>query len=256
VTLQLAPELLSGFLLALVRSAAWVFVAPPFGTRMFPSQVKVGLAAAITISLGPKLAEQAVPLETVPLITAAVLQLAAGLALGFLGVLLFSAVQAAGGLIDLFGGFSAAQQLDPVSGTHTSIFGRFYHLLAITLLFAIDGHLLLVRGFLTSFEAAPFTDLSLEGLAKLVTGDLGLFFLAAVEIAAPLLAALFLAELALGLLARAAPQMNVFLLGLPLKILLTIGLAALAIPLLPDAVGSLLRPIVDHGLDVVGSGGG
>ena len=77
------------------------------------------------------------------------------------------------------------------------------------------------------------------------------FFTAAIEIAAPLLAALFLAEISLGLLSRAAPQLNVFVLGFPLKILLTLLLAGLALPLLPDAVSSLLEHTLRAGGSVV-----
>ncbi len=251
MTFTLAPALLTGYLLALTRAAAWVFVVPPFGTRRLPTAVKIGFSAALALALGPKLAGLAVPAEAWPLASAALLQVAAGLALGFLGVLLFSAVSLAGGLVDLFSGFSVAQQFDPGTNAEASLFGQFYGVLGTTLLFAIDGHLLLVRGFLTSFDAAPLTRFSPDALAKVLTQDAGMFFLAAVEIAAPLLAALFLTEAALGLLARAAPQMNVFLLGLPLKILITLTLAGLAIPLLPDAVSALVRTTVSQGLHLL-----
>lgn len=251
MTIELAPALISGYLLAMVRAAAWVFVCPPFGNRTVPSTVKVGLAAALALVVGPRLAEQAVPLEAGPLLTAAVLQVAAGLALGFLGVLLFATFSFAGGLIDLVSGYSVAQLFDPGNNAPVSIFGQFYGVLATTLLFAIDGHLLLVRGFLTSFTAAPLTHLSTETLAKLLTGDIALFFVSALEIAAPLLAALFLAEAALGLLSRAAPQMNVFQLGLPIKILVTLTLAGLALPVLPDAVSGMANQVVRQGLGFI-----
>ena len=251
MTIEIAPALVSGYLLAMVRAAAWVFVCPPFGNRTVPTTVKVGLAAALALVVGPRLAEQAVPLEAGPLLTAAVLQVAAGLALGFLGVLLFATFSFAGGLIDLVSGYSVAQLFDPGTSAPVSIFGQFYGVLATTLLFAIDGHLLLVRGFLTSFTAAPLTHLSIDTMAELLTGDLALFFVAALEIAAPLLAALFLAEAALGLLSRAAPQMNVFQLGLPVKILVTLTLAGLAIPILPDAVSGMANQVVRQGLGFV-----
>jgi flagellar biosynthetic protein FliR len=251
VTIEIAPALVSGYLLAMVRAAAWVFVCPPFGNRTVPTTVKVGLAAALALVVGPRLAEQAVPLEAGPLLTAAVLQVAAGLALGFLGVLLFATFSFAGGLIDLVSGYSVAQLFDPGNSAPVSIFGQFYGVLATTLLFAIDGHLLLVRGFLTSFTAAPLTHLSIDTMAELLTGDIALFFVAALEIAAPLLAALFLAEAALGLLSRAAPQMNVFQLGLPVKILVTLTLAGLAIPILPDAVSGMANQVVRQGLGFI-----
>ena len=251
MTIELAPALVSGYLLAMVRAAAWVFVCPPFGNRTVPTTVKVGLAAALALVVGPRLAEQAVPLEAGPLLTAAVLQVGAGLALGFLGVVLFATFSFAGGLIDLVSGYSVAQLFDPGTSAPVSIFGQFYGVLATTLLFAIDGHLLLVRGFLTSFTAAPLTHLSTDALAELLTGDIALFFVAALEIAAPLLAALFLSEAALGLLARAAPQMNVFQLGLPVKILVTLTLAGLALPILPDAVSGMANQVVRQGLGFI-----
>lgn len=251
MTIDLAPALVSGYLLALVRATAWVFICPPFGNRSVPMLVKVGLAAALSLVVGPRLAEQAVPLEVGPLLSAAVLQVAAGLALGFIGVLLFATFSFAGGLIDLFSGYSVAQLFDAGTSAPVSIFGQFYAVLATTLLFAIDGHLLLVRGFLTSFDAAPLTSLSVDTLAELLTGDIALLFVSALEIAAPLLAALFLAEAALGLLSRAAPQMNIFQLGLPVKILVTLTLAGLALPLLPDAVSGITNQVVRQSLDVM-----
>ena len=254
LTFQFDPAMLSGYLLALLRAGAWIAVTPPFGTKMVPPIIKIGFAAALALALGPRIAEQAVPLEPGPLIVAAVLQIAAGLALGFLALMLFSAVQAAGGLIDLLSGLTMASLFDPFTQATSSIFGRFYHLVAVTLLFAINGHVLLVRGFLTSYSAAPLTDIDLDVVGDILTRDFALFFVAAAEIALPLLAALFLADVALALLARAAPQMNVFVVGMPLKVLLAITLAGLALPLLPDAVSSLLNTIVRDGRALVGAG--
>lgn len=252
MTLTLDPTLLSGFLLALMRSGAWLMITPPFGTKMVPVQVKVGFAAALSMLLAPKLAAQAVPLDPGSLISAGVLQIAAGLLLGFLALLLFSAVQAAGGLIDLMSGLTLANTFDPFSHTSASVFGRFYNLLAITLLFAINGHVLLVRGFVTSVDAAPLTQLNVDTIGRIFTHDFGMFFIAAVEISLPLLAALFLADVALALLSRAAPQMNVFVVGMPLKVLLAITLAGLALPLLPNAVSGLLHTILLDGKHLLG----
>ena len=128
-------------------------------------------------------------------------------------------------------------------------------MLATTLLFAIDGHLLLVRGFLTSFDAAPLTSLSVDTMAELLTGDIAPVLRlrpgdrrAAAGRAVP-------GRGGAGLLARAAPQMNVFQLGLPVKILVTLTLAGLALPLLPDAVSGITNQVVRQGLDVVGADG-
>ncbi len=252
--LMIDPELVAGYLLALTRTIAWVMITPPFGTRMISTRIKVGMAAALTLAVGSRLQDQAVDLDAAALLTSAAVQVAIGVALGFIGLLVFAAVQAAGAMLDLFGGFAMAQILDPQSNVQTSLFGRFYNLLAITLLFSIGGHLLLIRGLLRSFDAVPAAGLPTGGMAHILTNDVGLLLVAALEIAAPLLAALFLADVALGLLSRAAPEMHVFVLGLPIKILLTLSLTGLALPLLPGAVASLADRIVRDSLSIVGLG--
>ena len=253
MTASLPVDLVLGFLLAVVRASAWLAVAPPFNTRMIPVQAKVGFAVALAIPIGPRIAEQAPSPEVVPLVTAVLLQVAAGLALGFLTQVVFAAVQAAGELIDLFAGFTIAATYDPFTNANQAVFGRFYYLLTMTLLFALDGHLLLVRGFLDSFAAMPTGIPDLGSVSSVLVDSLGMFFLAALEIAAPVLAALFLTEVALGLLSKAAPQMNVFVLGFPIKILLSLGLVALTLPLLPTALDRLLRTAVRSGGAVMGA---
>ena len=247
MTISANPELLVGFLLALVRASCWLVLVPPFGTRAIPAPVKIGLAGALALPVAHTVALQVPSLdEPAPLIGAVAMQVAIGLSLGFVVFLIFSAVQSAGELIDVFGGFTVAPAYDPMSNAQSSTFGRFYNLVATTLLFVINGHVLLVKGFLTSFQsvsAAP----TLHDLSSGLIADLGMFFLAAIEIAAPLLAALFLAEVALGLLSKAAPQMNIFMVGFPVKILLTLMLTGLALPLLPSTVQSLLTTALHAG---------
>jgi flagellar biosynthesis protein FliR len=245
--IELAPQALTGFLLVMVRAIAWIIIAPPFSMRAIPIQVKLGLAAALAVASGPGMAAESVPLETVPLIGAVLLQVAIGLILGFLTLMFISAVQAAGEMIDLFGGFSISAAFNPLSDSSSGVFGRFYNLLALTLLFAINGHLLLIKGFLTSFDAVPLSGIALTNLSSLFIDTIGQFLLAALEIAAPLLAVLFLAEIGLGLLSRAAPQMNVFALGFSLKIIVALGLAGLALPVLPGAVSSLVENAIRAG---------
>ncbi|HET7488837.1 MAG TPA: flagellar biosynthetic protein FliR [Acidimicrobiales bacterium] len=241
MTLSVAPATLVGFVLVLVRASAWLVTAPPFAGRMVPARVKVGLAAAMAVALGPRIAQGAtVPVDTAPLIGAVVTQVVVGVALGFVAQLVLSAVQAAGGFIDLFGGFTVTAAFDPLSTNHSAVLGRAYQLLAVTLLFAVNGHLVLMQGFLRSFDAVPVSGIHLGGLATVLTRDLALLFVAALEIAAPLLAALFLADVALGLLTRAAPQLNAIMLAFPLKVLLTLALLGFALPLLPGAVHGLL----------------
>lgn len=246
-----APTLV-GFVMALVRAVTWLMVAPPFNGPTVPFRIKVGFAAGLAMALGPRLGEQGVPLETGALIGAVVMNVIAGAALGFIAYMLFMVFQTAGSIIDLFGAFAVSSALDPLSGNQGAVMSRVFNMMATVLLFATGGHLLLVRGFLTSYEALPLDGFRSDRLAEIVTHDMGLFFLGALEIAAPLVAALFLTDIALGLLARAAPEMNVFLLGLPLKVFITVSAAALMFPAIPGALGDLTDQAVRHGLSIGG----
>ena len=241
------PTLL-GLLLGSVRSAAWLMVSPPFATRMVPGTVKAVLAVALALPVATQIGPAVPELSTGALISAVVLQVVTGAALGFVTYLLFAAIQAAGDLIDLFGGFTLAQAYDPMSMSQSSIFGRFHQLLGLVLLFVTDAHLVIVAGFLRSYEAIPVT----EGVAMDVTADalldgISQFFLAALEIAGPMVVVLFLADVALGLLTRVSPQLNAFALGFPIKIFLTLALIGFTFPLLPGAV----EGISDTGADAV-----
>ena len=253
MTASMPTDLVLGFVLAVVRAAAWLMVVPPFNTRMLPTQAKVAFAVAMAIPVAPRLAATAPAPEVGPLVMATLLQIAVGLALGFVVQLMFAAVQAAGELIDLFAGFTIAATYDPFTSANQAVFGRLYFLLAMALLFASDGHVLLVHGFLTSFDAVPSHIPDMQATSGELLTLLSTFFLSALEIAAPLLGVLFLAEVTMGLLSKAAPQMNVFTLGFPIKILLSIGLVGLALPLLPGAVDKLLETAVRSGGLIVGS---
>jgi flagellar biosynthesis protein FliR len=251
VTAELPMDLILGFVLAVARAGAWLAVSPPFNTRMFPMQAKMGFAVALAVPLTPRVAETAPEPEVGPLVVAVLLQVGAGLALGFVTQIVFAAVQAAGELIDLFAGFTIAATYDPFTNANQAVFGRFYQLLATALLFALDGHVLLVRGFLDSFAAVPSGVPDLGAISDVLITSLSGFFLAALTIAAPLLGALFLTEVVLGLLSKATPQMNVFVLGFPIKILLTLLLAGLALPLLPGIVDGLVTTAVRGGSAVM-----
>jgi flagellar biosynthetic protein FliR len=252
ISIPVALDLLVAFLLAMARSITWLLVCPPFAQRGIPRQVRVGLAASLALVSAPRLAQQTVPTEAAELIGSAVAQVLIGGALGFCTVVLFAALQAAGALIDLFGGFEMAQLYDPMSGTGASVFGRFYNLVAVTVLFAANGHALLTRGFLASFDAVPMTELSARAISSIGIDALGRLLVAAVTIAAPLLAALFITEIAMGVVSRAAPQMNALILGLNVKALTAIALVGLSLVAIPGQVQQLLRQSVRAGGALLG----
>jgi flagellar biosynthetic protein FliR len=243
VNVAIPAELLVAFLLTVVRISAWIAVAPPFNSRAVPPMVKVALAVALALPVAPRMVDRAPEAEIGPLVAAILLQVLAGLVLGFIAMILFSAVQAAGELIDLFSGFTVASLYDPLSNSTSSMFGRLHQLIAVTLLFATGAHLLLVRGLVASFDVVPLKA-DAGALPKLMVSQVGRFFISALEIAAPLVLVLFLAELAIGLVGRAAPSLNVLSTSFPLKILLSLSLAGLTLTVLPGALERLVQNIL------------
>jgi flagellar biosynthetic protein FliR len=232
-------------MLGAVRTGAWMMVCPPLNSRLIPGQVKALLSVGLTLPMAPYLTTTVPSLETRDLIFAAALQVFIGAALGFFTLMLFSAIQAAGDLLDLFSGFTLAATYDPFSQSSASIFGRFYNLVALTLLFAGDGHQMILRGFLQSFRTLPLdATFSTETFSRLLLEGIGEMFVAAVQIAGPLIAVLFLADVALGLLNRVAPALNAFQLGFPIKIFLVVSLSGIAIAMLPGALDTLVEKAV------------
>lgn len=244
MVIDVDPTLLAGFLFALVRTGAWIAVAPPFNSNAVPVRVKLAVSVSLAMLLAPTFDAGPEVLETVTFAGMLAYQALVGLALGFTVQLLFAAVQAAGQMIDMAGAFAGASMFDPFSNAASTPMGRLFQMVAITILFASNGHLMLVRGLMASFEAAPLDGLRLDGLAEFLVRDVTTFFVAAAQIAFPMLAALFLAEVAMGLLTRAAPQVNILIIGFNVKVLVLIFLGGLTLAVLPGAVSRIVEQSV------------
>lgn len=243
------------FLLAMVRVGAWVSISPPFNSKAIPPQVKALFSAAIALAVTPALIGSAPSLETGAVVTAVAEQVLIGAAMGFLTMLVFSTIQAAGDLIDLFGGFSLSSAYDPLMQNQSGVMSRFYNLIAITLLFASDGHDLVLRGFVRTFDVLPLDGhLSLKSMTHFLLDHehgISAMFVSALQIAGPLVAVLFLADVGLGLLNRVAPSLNAFSLGFPLKIMLTLALLGSTMMLLPDAIGNAGTGLVHDAIEAM-----
>lgn len=238
-------------LLAGVRIVAFLIIAPPFSHGAIPARIRVMLGLGLAVAVAPTLTAQQ-PLDTGAFIETLIMQVIVGFALGFLIQLAFAALQSAGGLIDLFGGFQLAQGYDPQSLVNGAQFTRLFQITAIALLFTTNGYQMVVAGIVRSFAVIPVSsmpDLSVNA-QSLATG-FSQMFLAAVQIAGPLILVLFLADAGLGLLTRVAPALNAFSLGYPLKILITISFGGVLFVLLPGVVAS----IMDSGMTLLARAG-
>jgi flagellar biosynthesis protein FliR len=243
--LEVPAVTLVALLLGTARAAGFVLLAPPFNSRSIPAPVKGALAMALSVLLSTTIAPTLPEVSGGFLVVAAVTEVIIGAALGFVVQVLFTAVQMAGDLIDLTGGFSLQPAYDPLAMTNNSSIGRLHYLLATTLLFSSGGHLLLIKGFATSYEGMPVGgSVPTEELGAVLIKAFAMMFLAAVQIAGPMVAVLLLADVALALLSKAAPALNIFSFGFPFKIMLTLLMLGLTFPLLPPALDALMEHAV------------
>src|SRR5512133_48461 len=239
VTLPLAS--VETTMLVSVRIVAFLVLAPPFSHRSVPAGVKVALSLGLALAVAPRMTlPSGVELTTGMFIGELAVQALIGAALGFLVYLVFAALQSAGNLIDLFGGFQIAQAFDPLSQTSSAQFGRLYQFLAVVLRVASDAYQVVLTGLVRTFDLLPLgRSLEMSTYSHLATTGLTQMFVAAVQIAGPLIVMLFLADVGLGLLTRVAPALNAFAMGFPLKILLTLSFGSLAMLALPQVLKTL-----------------
>jgi flagellar biosynthetic protein FliR len=231
---------LESVLLAGVRMAAFLVIAPPFSHRAIPGTVKAMLAMALALLVAPRARPASDPSDVAGFVGQLIMQAVIGLALGFLVAAVFAVVQSAGALLDMFAGFQVAQAYDPMQQTSGAHLQRLYQLTAIVLLFASDGYQLVVTGLVRTFDVLPIgMPLDTAAMAAFSTDGVTQIFLAALQVAGPLAVVLFLADVGLGLLTRVAPALNAFALGFPLKILMTLSLVGMAYVALPQLVSAL-----------------
>lgn len=238
-------------LLAAVRVTAFLVAAPPFSHGAIPGTVKAMLGIGIALALSPVL--DAESLTTGEFIGQIVSEAVIGAGLGVLVAVVFAAVQVAGRLIDIHGGFEMASAFDPMTMTQGAPFTQLYNLTAVVLLFSSDGYQLVIGGLARTFDALPLgATLDLAALAETLVSAVGQMMLAALQMAGPLIAILLLTDVGLGLLTRVAPALNAFVLGFPLKILITLTLGVFAFVALPRAVSWLAETALGSMAEVTG----
>ncbi len=232
----ITPAALGHFFLLATRIGSLIFFFPVLNSKAVLWTVKIAFALLLALLFFHLVPPADPPLLSLglPLIVLGLLrEMVIGMVIGLLGNLLFAAVQTAGQLVGYQMSFAVANVVDPVTSLQVPLIAQFYYLLAILLFLTFGAHRWLFRALGGSFELVPLAgfhpDRSMLGLMI----DYGeAMFSAAIRIAAPLMVALLLCDVALGVIARTAPQMNVFIVGMPLKILLGMLLMGFSFALL------------------------
>ena len=228
--------------LVMLRCAGFVISAPIFGHRSVPGPVKAGLIAVLSITLGNGVA---VAVGAQPMLLAAPVELAIGVGLGLTMAAGCAVVDAASRLLSIQMGLSLGAVFDPVGGEASTPFEPLFAVLAGLLFLALNLHQAVVRILAESFTALPIGGALPSGLFGALASLIAIALELAIKVAMPLALVLLLVELAVALVSRAIPQVNVFFLGLPLKILAGIALVAVALPGLMNGISGVFTTLIE-----------
>ena len=221
------------FLLIFVRISGIFMMMPIFSSHNVPGRVKAGFALIITYILFPLLVSNTavLPDHFLPFLFVVTDELIVGLILGFVSSLIFSAIQMAGQLLDMQIGFGIINMIDPLSGQQAPLIGNFKYILALIIFLATNGHHVLLSAVFASFKLIPVTGVVMNvAVTKFIVDIIGDMFILALKISLPVIVSLLLTDVALGILARTMPQMNIFVVGVPGKIIVGLFVLSIALP--------------------------
>jgi flagellar biosynthetic protein FliR len=231
------------FLIALVRFSGFFLNTPVFSDNLAPTRVKAGLCALCSILMLPHLiATTTLPnLSVVGYGIMAIKELTLGFMLGFIVLFLTSALRMGGNIIGMQIGFSYAQVADPGSNQSVGIISELFQLSGSLLFLFLNGHLIILRAFYQSFQMVPPAGLILtNGVVEEVLLYSRMIFLCGLQIAMPIIAVVLVGDVALGIIARTVPRMNIFQLGFAVKIIGGLIVVYFFIDCLADVIKGLL----------------
>jgi len=231
---------------SLFRIGGFFVTAPFWGHRVIPAKVKIGAVVALGLVVGPMITAQGsvMPLSLWSVVAWGAKELLIGGLIGFCFATLFWGVRMAGDLVSLQMGFAIVNAIDPNSAAQVSLIGEFKYILALLILLVLDGHHLMIGALVDTYRVIPvgaglFGTNVYEQLVRVTATT----FITAVKIGAPVMVTLLLTDVALGIVARTVPQMNIFIIGFPLKIGVGLLMLGMGLPFVMQAFGRSLTEI-------------
>ncbi|MFT4034981.1 MAG: flagellar biosynthetic protein FliR [Patulibacter sp.] len=221
------------FVAALARVAPLFIMAPLFSSKQLPTQVRAIAAVALAIGVTPAADPGRTLSSGAPEVLGMLaIELLVGSAIAFALLAVTAALETAGTFLDSSIGFSFGAQIDPISGNNNSVLARFYGLVGVMIFVTIGGDQWVIEGIARSYELVPVGRApSLSRLVESADQTFAMIFTSALQVAAPVLLALILADAGFGLVSRVVPQLNIFSVGLPVKVIVGLLLLGVTLPL-------------------------
>ena len=225
---------IAAFLLVLTRTSGIFFVSPFFGSQNIPVQIRAATAFVMAVLTFPILVgEMTIETpETIAMFTALVIQeLFIGWLIGFVGYVVLAAITMSGKIMDMQVGFTIAQVMDPTSHEQSPLIGSFLYNLTIIYFLAVNGHHMIVAALIESFRAVPINELTWHSsIADFIINLTNGIFLTGMKIAMPVTFSILITNVGMGILARTMPQMNIFVIGVPMHLIIGTAMLALLMP--------------------------
>ena len=243
------------WLLVFLRISLLLVMAPFYGLPNVPARLRLGLAAILAFAIAPTIAApEMTGIGAIFLL--GLKEAAVGVLFGLVLSVLFAAAQTAGHLTGLQMGLGLANMVDPLQRIQMNILGQVYHLIAMLLFLAVDGHHFILQALVHSFDVVPIDGWSLTTVAvdALIRQTANVFLLA-IQLAAPVMGALLATSAGLGLVARTVPQMNVFIVGFPVKIGLGFLVMWLSLPFFGHGVQTAWNTLQQDALSILAAVG-
>lgn len=213
---------LQKLILIFLRITSFIVVCPGFSYKGFPNILKVSLSFVFTVLVYSITPEIEIGNELLYFLLLSFKEVLLGVAIGFISKVIFAAAEIAGQLIDFQVGFSMASVYNPLSGTSASNYGKVYYWLSISLFFVLDLHHAVIETLVKSFQYVPLGTVVLnefnpEGIVKLF----GIAFELGLNLSVPMIIVVLVTDIALGIISKTVPQINVLMLGMPLKAIIS-----------------------------------
>jgi flagellar biosynthetic protein FliR len=244
---------MANFLWPLMRIAALFMAAPVFNTRQIPIRFRLLLAVLVTVLVHPVLpASPAVSVLSSDAFLIALQQLIIGAALGFLLQMAFQALIFGGQVMAYSMGLGFANMMDPTNGVQVPVVAQFWLILAMLAFLMMNGHLVLISAIVDTFSVIP---VAVDGIGRAGIWDLlswaSRMFAAGLLMALPVIIALLLINIGMGVVSRAAPQLNIFAIGFPITLMMGFILIWATLPQVMTSFGSLLLEVFDRTILVI-----
>jgi flagellar biosynthesis protein FliR len=243
----------AAFILVLARVGPLFVLAPLFSSKLIPSRVRGIVAVALAIGLSPIVSKGLVlPTGAMDMTWLVLKEMLVGAAFAFAVGGIAAALSSAGSLIDTSIGFSYGSLVDPLTGTQSTVLSQAYALVGMMIFIAIGGDGWVVQGLARTYDLVGLDEA--PSLGRLVAGVdeiFGSIFISAIEVAGPVLLALILTDAAFGVVSRVVPQLNVFAVGFPAKVVVGLLLVTATLPFVAGWIGNELQQDVGAALQAI-----